>query len=1128
MHEKFSTKSARCKGLAFHPTRPLLLASLHTGSVQLWDYSLRTMLDRFDEHEGPVRSVAFHPNASSNLFASGGDDYKVKVWSLKDKRCIADLSGHIDYVRAVHFHPTQPWLLSCSDDQTIRVWNYERKTCLATLAGHNHYVMHACFSPQGDMVASCSLDQTIRLWDLAPLRSVNNANSNYKSSSSQEEEEIPVKHVLEGHERGVNWVSFHPSQPLLISGGDDRLIKLWRYNDVRAWEVDTMRGHTNNVSSVMFVAKHDLIISNSEDRSVRVWDLNKRSCLLTVRREADRFWTMAIHNDNEVAMGHDGGLVLYKLAKERTLATYVKDLDAIAYVKDRNLRLLRIDSQEDKVLIGGRKSQILASPYSYLVYNAYDKQLLLGADAEYEVVGLDGSEGPRVAGSGWPVPIGKGRVLTIEPNRKVAMLAGKQVPEAGDGLVRAYPSYPGTVVLRTEDQRIRLFDVAGKRILGEYSSPHPAKTVVWNHDFSLLAVIGRKNITLLNRRLEKVGAVAEGNIKSAMFGQESVLLFTTNCHIRYVLPNAESGVLCSLVRQPMYLLAAKGNRVSYSTRDGLVETTYVDGSEYAFKWAITNGRIEEAKRILADPQRLSKGEALVAYLYGKGLSNLAVHLVKDPKTRFYLALESGEVELAAQLASELGDTALLKLLGREALKLGRYDEAEKAFFQAKDAESLQWLYVCQGNREKLVRLVKVYEGRGDVQSLVQLYLLLGDRDGLKKVLDQVGLKYLSTLIEESNTLSSTTAPLGMPLPVSNPISAWPQLNIPSSSIIIAPAAHEEMDTAGWDEEPVAEGEGDLMGGAFDGGIMDGEGEGEGWATEEIDVPAVAVSHSAPTVDTFKPVTHGVSMEDQWMSTTDVGAHLKAGSFDTAVSLLEALYKVKISSVEILKPLFWDIYVAGRAAFPATVPLAVALPDLHVPIEEDLKAANALVTQGKFSDARASFKRVLTSAIVKQAGREVIESCREYVVGLSMELTRREIATKDKKKALELACYFTHQKMQTVHTMLALRSAMSVLYNAQNYEDAAAMAKRLIDRVPKQDVLEQARKVVQFNQDNKGNAMKLEYDERLPFAVCAKTFVAIQKGRGEVCRCGLCGATYKAEEARGKRMTCVVCEIAMVE
>ena len=39
-----------------------------------------------------------------------------------------------------------------------------------------------------------------------------------------------VKYVLEGHDRSVNWATFHPTLPLIVSAGDDRQVKLWRMN----------------------------------------------------------------------------------------------------------------------------------------------------------------------------------------------------------------------------------------------------------------------------------------------------------------------------------------------------------------------------------------------------------------------------------------------------------------------------------------------------------------------------------------------------------------------------------------------------------------------------------------------------------------------------------------------------------------------------------------------------------------------------------------------------------------------------------------------------------------------------------------------------------------------------------
>jgi WD40 repeat protein len=56
--------------------------SLHTGVIQLWDYRISTLLEKFDEHDGPVRGINFH--CQQPLFVSGGDDFKIKVsWNFR-------------------------------------------------------------------------------------------------------------------------------------------------------------------------------------------------------------------------------------------------------------------------------------------------------------------------------------------------------------------------------------------------------------------------------------------------------------------------------------------------------------------------------------------------------------------------------------------------------------------------------------------------------------------------------------------------------------------------------------------------------------------------------------------------------------------------------------------------------------------------------------------------------------------------------------------------------------------------------------------------------------------------------------------------------------------------------------
>ena len=68
------------------------------------------LLERFDEHDGPVRGVDFHK--IQPLIVSGGDDYKIKVWDYKLRRCLFTLLGHLDYIRTVQFHNEYPWIVS--------------------------------------------------------------------------------------------------------------------------------------------------------------------------------------------------------------------------------------------------------------------------------------------------------------------------------------------------------------------------------------------------------------------------------------------------------------------------------------------------------------------------------------------------------------------------------------------------------------------------------------------------------------------------------------------------------------------------------------------------------------------------------------------------------------------------------------------------------------------------------------------------------------------------------------------------------------------------------------------------------------------------------------------------------
>lgn len=98
--------------------------------------------------------------------------------------------------------------------------------------------MSALFHPKEDLIVSASLDQTVRIWDFSGLKKKQAAGAPVIEDFAKPHGpadvfgnmDAVVKFVLEGHSRGVNYAAFHPNLPLILSGGDDRLVKLWRMN----------------------------------------------------------------------------------------------------------------------------------------------------------------------------------------------------------------------------------------------------------------------------------------------------------------------------------------------------------------------------------------------------------------------------------------------------------------------------------------------------------------------------------------------------------------------------------------------------------------------------------------------------------------------------------------------------------------------------------------------------------------------------------------------------------------------------------------------------------------------------------------------------------------------------------
>ncbi|XP_064393238.1 coatomer subunit alpha-like isoform X1 [Halichondria panicea] len=975
MLTKFETKSHRVKGLVFHGTRPWILTSLHNGVIQLWDYRMCTLIDRYDEHDGPVRGIDFHSNQP--LFVSGGDDYKIKVWNYKQKRCLFTLLGHLDYIRTTFFHKEYPWVVSCSDDQTIRIWNWQSRTCISVLTGHNHYVMCAQFHPTEDLVASASLDQTVRVWDISGLRKKTVAPGSsgpvdtFRNPGSGTElfgtSDVIVKHVLEGHDRGVNWVSFHSSLPLIISAADDRQIKMWRMNDAKAWEVDTCRGHYNNVCSTLFHPRQDLILSVSEDRSIRVWDMSKRSCIQTFRRESDRFWVVAAHPTlNVFAAGHDNGMLVFKLERERPAYTVHQNI--LYYVKDRFLRRYEIGTSKDAPVMAIHRSgapQFRSSPH-ILSYNPAESAVLVcsnttnAENAYYEIFPVprntdpsnpEFTEGKRSPGL-TAVWLARNRFAILDKSHQLVI---KNLRNEVTKKVQCPPCdrifYAGTGHLLLKDaESVTLFDVQQRRSLNTVKISK-VKYVVWSDDMSHVALLGRNTLAVCNRKLVAQCTVNENmRVKSAGWDENGVLIYTTSNHIKYALSNGDHGIIRTL-DLPIYITAVKGSKVYCLDRECKTRVLSIDPTEYKFKLALINRKYDEVLHMVRTAKLV--GQSIIAYLQQKGYPEVALHFVKDERTRFSLALECGNIEIALEAAKTLDDKVCWDRLASAALAQGNHQVVEMAYQRTKNFDRLSFLYVITGNMDKLRKMTKIAEIRKDVSSQYQNALFTGDVKERVKVLRAVGqesLAYLTAathgLTEESEALAESlnshldklpevhpSAKLLRPIPpISQTESNWPLLNVskgffegmtgkgPSGAGVMATIDPlDQPEDGGWgdDDELIINEDGEIVTDVGGEDMMEGE-EGGGWDVDDDELelpPDLEPDLGAGGIGDegyYVPPTKGTSPAQVWVNNSQLpGDHVRAGSYETAMRLLND--QLAVVNFEPFKALFMSAYSQSRTA-----------------------------------------------------------------------------------------------------------------------------------------------------------------------------------------------------------------------
>lgn len=346
--------------------------------------------------------------------------------------------------------------------------------------------------------------------------------------------------------------------------------------------------------------------------------------------------------------------------------------------------------------------------------------------------------------------------------------------------------FPGGVsgrVLLYNDHQLVLFDTASFQMLGAASLPG-VKRVVWNADNSLLAVLSATGVRILTKDLKQLGAVTEKRrVKDCIWDDRGAVLYSTLSQIKYLLPSGESGVVRSL-EEPVYLICLCGSVLHVFNRESALQKLEIDATEYLFKLSLENHRYHDAIRIIRSNKVDS--QAIIGYLQRNGFEDIALYFVTEPRAKFNLALRCGKLEIAEECARELNEPAIWTLLADEALRQGAWQIVEQCYVQTKAFDKLSFFYILTGNQEKLRKMLRVAEVRGDASSFFSNAVYLGDVAARVKILRDVGQLSLAYITAVTYGLDDAAAELraqleaqALPVPQASPVAPESLLSPPT-------------------------------------------------------------------------------------------------------------------------------------------------------------------------------------------------------------------------------------------------------------------------------------------------------------------------------------------------------------
>lgn len=146
--------------------------------------------------------------------------------------------------------------------------------------------------------------------------------------------------TLQGHEKGCTAALFQHNSDVLVSGGNDRLVKIW--NTKSGAVISTLSGCLGSVLDVALPADNKFVLGASSDHKLYLWDIHSGRIRHLLTGHTEKVCTVdvsKVSNRTAISGAHDRTMKLWDLQRGYGMSTVVchSNCNALCLTSDASL-----------------------------------------------------------------------------------------------------------------------------------------------------------------------------------------------------------------------------------------------------------------------------------------------------------------------------------------------------------------------------------------------------------------------------------------------------------------------------------------------------------------------------------------------------------------------------------------------------------------------------------------------------------------------------------------------------------------------------------------------------------------------------------------------------------------------